>query len=98
MDLGLKRVHDGGHIVYDEHGHACWEWRSPDGAVHRETDPVRIATLLQTQATEVTLSSTDGQGERGNRTLDDMRALSEAIKQRRNHNGAQHPLLLRRAK
>jgi len=98
MGRSLEKQLDDGHIVYDEHGHACWEWRSADGAVHHETDPARIAALLETQATEVTLSSSDVDVARGNRTLDDMRALSERIKQHRDHDGARYPFIVRRVK
>lgn len=97
MDRGPNDPLDQGRVVYDERGRACWEWRSADGAVHRETDPARIAKILEPRSTEVTLTA--GEGDLSHRTLDDMRALSEEIKQRRNHAGApQEPMLLRRAR
>ncbi len=87
---------ESGRIVFDENGRASWEWRTADGEVRRETDPARIAALLETHAMEITLSSAEA--DRTHRTLDDMRALSEEIKQRRSGQGPQEPILLRRAK
>ena len=84
-----------GRIIFDDRGNATWEWRTETGTFSRNIDTVRVRALQD--AADVKLSETQPSGtdpystadrqpideKTSRRTLDDMRKLSETIKQSR---------------